>query len=219
MNDPVLAQALAALESADVPVIDDAACTDLLGAIRKVRGWVDAVEARVTSRMGELHATAGAAPAADLHTRCGGVSSAEGKRKERRSGTIEQAPSFGDALADGAIGAEHVDALANARAQLDDEVRETLFGLEDELLDDATRMTPERFGRGDRVRRPHAHSHRPRRSATVREPARCAPRAGSAPSRAKGGGVMRASEPIPDGRFEPSRAPHHRLAAAGDPLR
>ena len=155
MNDPVLAQALAALESADVPVIDDAACTDLLGAIRKVRGWVDAVEARVTSRMRELHASAGAAPAADLHTRCGGVSSAEGKRKERRAGAIEQAPSFGDALADGAIGAEHVDALANATAQLDDEVREALFDLEDELLDDATRMTPERFGRAcrDRARR------------------------------------------------------------------
>lgn len=37
MNDPVLAQALAALDSADVAVSDDAGCTDLLGAIRKVR--------------------------------------------------------------------------------------------------------------------------------------------------------------------------------------
>jgi hypothetical protein len=100
MNDPVLAQALAMLDAADVAASDGAGCTDLLGAIRKVRGWVDAVEARLTSRMQELHATAGAAPAADLHTRCGGVSSAEGKRKERRSEAIEQAPSFGDALAD-----------------------------------------------------------------------------------------------------------------------
>ena len=155
MNDPVLAQALAALDGADVAASDGAGCTDLLGAIRKVRGWVDAVEARVTSRMRELHDTAGAAPASDLHTRCGGVSSAEGKRKERRSEAIEQAPSFGDALADGAIGAEHVDALASATAKLDDEVRDALFDLEDELLDDATRMTPERFGRAcrDRARR------------------------------------------------------------------
>lgn len=155
MNDPVLAQALAVLDTADVGASDDAGCTDLLGAIRKVRGWVDAVEARVTTRMRELHATAGAAPAADLHTRCGGVSSAEGKRKERRSEAIDQAPSFGDALAGGAIGAEHVDALANATAKLDDEVREALFGFEDELLDDATRMTPERFSRAcrDRARR------------------------------------------------------------------
>lgn len=150
MNDPVLAQALAALDTADVAASDDAGCTDLLAAIRKVRGWVDAVEAQVTSRMRVLHATTGAAPPADLHTRCGGVSSAEGKRKERRSEAIEQAPSFGDALAGGAIGAEHVDALANATAKLDEHVREALFGREDELLDDATRMTPERFGRACR---------------------------------------------------------------------
>jgi hypothetical protein len=155
MNDPVLAQALAALDTVDAAASDGAGCTDLLAAIRKVRGWVDAVEARVTSRMRELHATAGAAPASDLHTRCGGVSSAEGKRKERRSEAIDQAPRFGEALADGAIGAEHVDALANATAKLDDDVRDALFVMEDELLDDATRMTPERFGRAcrDRARR------------------------------------------------------------------
>jgi hypothetical protein len=155
MIDPVLAQALEALDTADVASSDGAGCTELVGAIRKVRGWVDAVEARVTSRMRELHDTAGAAPPADLHTRCGGVSSAEGKRKERRSEAIEQAPSFGEALADGAIGAEHVDALANATAKLDDDVRDALFDMEDELLDDATRMTPERFGRAcrDRARR------------------------------------------------------------------
>lgn len=155
MRHPVLAQALAALDDADVASSDSAGCTDLLASIRKVRGWVDAIESRVTSRMRELHDTAGAAPAADLHTRCGGVSSAEGKRKERRSEAIDQAPSFGDALASGAIGAEHVDALANATAKLDDDVRTALFGLERELLDDATRMTPERFGRAcrDRARR------------------------------------------------------------------
>ena len=155
MNDPVLAQALAVLDTADVAASDDAGCTDLLRAIRKVRGWVDAVEARVTTRMRELHATAGAAPAADLHTRCGGVSSAEGKRKERRSEAIQQAPSFGDALANGTIGAEHVDALANASTKLDEDVREALFGFEHEMLAEATRMTPERFGRTcrDRARR------------------------------------------------------------------
>lgn len=155
MNDPVLAQALAALDAADVAASDGATCADLLASIRKVRGWVDALESRVTSRMRELHDTACAAPAADLHTRCGGVSAAEGRRKERRSEVIDRAPSFGDALASGTIGAEHVDALANATAQLGDDVRAALFDLERELLDDATRMTPERFGRvcPDRARR------------------------------------------------------------------
>jgi hypothetical protein len=47
-----------------------------------VRGRVDAVEARITSRLRQLHDTAGGAPAADQHTRCGGVSAAEGVCRE-----------------------------------------------------------------------------------------------------------------------------------------
>lgn len=155
MSDPVLAQALAALDTADPASSSGAECADLLASVRKVRGWVDAFESRVTARLRELHATAGAAPAADLHTRCGGVSAADGRRKDRRSSTIEHAPSFGEALADGTIVAEHVDALANATAQLDDDLRAALFDSEAELLDDARQMSPERFGRAcrDRARR------------------------------------------------------------------
>ena len=142
--------ALEALEGADLAAADSVVCADLLGHAKRVRGWVDAVEAQVTSRMRELHATAGAAPAADLHTRCGGVSCAEGKRKQRRSETIEGAPSFGDALASGVIGAEHVDALANATARLDDDTKTALLDLEADLLSDATSMSPEQFARSCR---------------------------------------------------------------------
>jgi hypothetical protein len=147
--------ALVALSGIDTADTDAFGCARLLAGARQVRGWLDAVEAHITSRVTELHDTAGGAPAADLHTRCGGVSSAEGKRKERRSKTIEQAPSFGEALGDGSIGAEHVDALANATTKLDDDTTSQLFDLEDELLADAAAMTPERFGRScrDRIRR------------------------------------------------------------------
>ena len=142
--------ALEALVDADVASADGEACGELLGLARVVRGRVDAIEARVGSRLSELHDTAGGAPVADQHTRCGGVSASEGRRKERRSETIEQAPAFGEALADGHIGAEHVDALANATAKLDHEVRAGLFDRVDDLLSDATRMSPERFGRSCR---------------------------------------------------------------------
>ena len=152
MKDPVLTQALAALDGADIAASDDAGCATLLSAITRVQGWLSSTEARVTSRMRELHATSGCMPAADRHTIDGGVSSAEGKRKERRSEAIDDAPSFGQALADGQIGAEHVDALANASAKLDDEVRARLFGHEDELLSEAASMSPERFGRAVRER-------------------------------------------------------------------
>ncbi len=150
MNSSGVLAALEALDGADLTAADSVVCADLLGHARRVRGWVDSVEAQVTSRMRELHAKAGAAPAADLHTRCGGVSSAEGKRKERRSETIDEAPSFGHALATGSIGAEHVDALASATARLDDDTKAALLDLEDDLLSDAASMSPERFGRSCR---------------------------------------------------------------------
>ncbi len=139
--------ALTALQAAAVHDCDSGACEQLLAEVRRLRGWVDAVEARITSRMRELHATTGTAPAADQHTRCSGVSSAEGKRKERRSTALDEAPSFGDALAAGSIGAEHVDALANATARLDDDVKAAVLDREHELLADATRLSPEQFGR------------------------------------------------------------------------
>ncbi len=150
MNPSGVSVALKALDGAEIAAADSAACADLLGHAKRVRGWVDSIEAQVTSRMRELHAKAGGAPAADLHTRCGGVSSAEGKRKERRSETIDEAPSFGEALATGSIGAEHVDALANATARLDDDTKAALLDLEDDLLSDATAMSPEKFGRSCR---------------------------------------------------------------------
>ena len=152
MKDPVLTQALAVLDGADIAASDDAGCVDLLSSIKKVQGWLSSTEARVTSRMRELHATSGCMPASDRHSLNGGVSSPEGKRKERRSEAIDAAPSFGEALADGTIWAEHVDALANASAKLDDEVKEQLFGHEDELLADARTMSPEQFGRSVRER-------------------------------------------------------------------
>ncbi|MDW3214629.1 MAG: DUF222 domain-containing protein [Ilumatobacteraceae bacterium] len=142
--------ALRVLTGATTRSADPDECAGLLGTVKQLRGWIDSFEAGVTSRLRELHATAGAAPAADLHTRCGGVSAAEGKRKERRSKTIDEAPSFGDALASGDVGAEHIDALAAATSKLDDDVKTALLGHEDDLLADATRMSPERFGRSCR---------------------------------------------------------------------
>jgi hypothetical protein len=133
------------IEGADWPT-----CDSLIANVRRLRGWVDAVEARITSRVRELHATEGAPPAADVHTKCSGVSSAEGKRKERRSKALDEAPSFGHALASGAIGAEHVDALANTTAKLDDDVKAAVLEREDELLADATRLSPEEFAKNCR---------------------------------------------------------------------
>lgn len=147
-SDPT--SALTALCSVDVATADSAQCAQLLGDTKRLRGWIDSFEAKVSSRMRHLHEVEGAAPVADEHTRCGGVSSSEGKRKERRSKTLDEARGFDEALGNGEIGAEHVDALANATAKLDDEIKHQLFDHADDLLDDARRLSPERFGRSCR---------------------------------------------------------------------
>ena len=81
MNTSTVPSAIEALDRADIAVADSQGCGALLAHLRVARGWLDAVEARVTSRMTELYETAGAAPAVDQHTRSGRVSAAEGRRR------------------------------------------------------------------------------------------------------------------------------------------
>lgn len=150
MSSAHISAAVAAADGVDPSTADVATCERMIGEMNRVIGWAQAALAGYTSRLAVLHDTAGGAPPADVHTRCGGVSAAEGKRRERRSKTIDQAPTFGEALAEGRIGAEHVDALGNATARLDDAVRDALFGCEEDLLADAARMSPEKFGRSVR---------------------------------------------------------------------
>jgi hypothetical protein len=139
--------AVEVLGAADVACADPAACAVLLGEVRRVRGWLDATEARVTSRLNELSAALGTAPAADVHVRAGGVSAGEGRRKERRADTLAQVPVFAEALSAGEVGAEHIDALAAAVAVLDDDTRTALFDRDTSLLGIAMHTTPEQFGR------------------------------------------------------------------------
>jgi hypothetical protein len=154
VDEQFVIEAVERVAATDPATADSAACAAVLADLRRSRGWLDAVEARFTSRMRQLADTGNAAPAAAEHSRHGGVSAAEGRRKERRSKVIDDAPSFGEALAEGAIGAEHCDALANATASLDDAIKTELLAGEADLLADAAAMTPEEFARhcNDRIR-------------------------------------------------------------------
>ncbi len=56
-------------------------------------------------------------------------------------------PGVGEALAGGTVTAGHVDALAKAVRQLDDEGKERLAGHEESLVEAAASLTPEQFDR------------------------------------------------------------------------
>ncbi|MDW3213241.1 MAG: DUF222 domain-containing protein [Ilumatobacteraceae bacterium] len=147
---PTPAQALSALLPGDVGDLDASGAAAALGTVKSVRGFLDAYEANVTSHIRSLHAHGESAPAADLHTRNGGISSREARAKERRADALEQAPSLADKLADGEVTAAHADALANATSRLDDDTRRELYDHETDLASDATRMTPDEFGKSVR---------------------------------------------------------------------
>ncbi|MEI6497910.1 MAG: DUF222 domain-containing protein, partial [Actinomycetota bacterium] len=135
------------LEGVDVAVVSAAGCSNLLLDVRRVRGWLDAFEARVTTRVDELAAAGSGASSVDVHTRCSGDSAADSLRKQRRAKVLGDAPSFGEALSEGRISAGHVDALANAAANTTDDVKASLFDAQDELAEQASSMKADQFKR------------------------------------------------------------------------
>ncbi len=142
--------ALEAMQCDRASVFDTDRAVEALRQVKALRGFIDRYEAEVTSHLRTLHQRGESAPAADLHTRHSGVSTSEARRRERRAEALDQAPTLAAALADGAIGAEHADALANATSGADDETKASFFDLEADLANDAARMTPTEFARNCR---------------------------------------------------------------------
>jgi hypothetical protein len=147
MPTPAPSTALRALDGLTVESADALACNGWLREIRRVRGWLDAVEAQVSSRLDALATHGESFGSADSHVRNSGISAKEAARRERRAKTIERVPEFGSALADGAVSAEHVDALTNATLKLGGEVAAAVFARADELLEFARAHSPGRFAR------------------------------------------------------------------------
>ena len=156
--DPVAtAAALAAVDFGTCPA---GKAGDVARRMKQMRGWLDAFEAAYTNWVDALYQQGSGAPAADVHTRDQGVPSHEARKRERRAKTIKDAPRFGEALSNGEIAAEHVDALANATAKLDADLKAELLARQADLVRMASHTTPERFARHcrselDRIRRRH----------------------------------------------------------------
>ena len=139
--------ALAALAAVDVTACDVTGAIDAARRAKQVRGWLDRFDADLATQLNKLQERGEGAPTADVLSRNQGISAAEARRRERHAKALDDAPSFGDALATGTVTAEHADALANATTKLDDAVKGTFFDHEESLLDEASRLTPEKFGR------------------------------------------------------------------------
>ncbi len=118
-----------------------------MAAASAVRGWLDAFEVRCARRSRELAAAGTAPPPESLLGTVGRRSGKDAAAVTERDRVCAATHGFEDALANGAVSAGHVDALANVTRRLDDELRAEFFSHEDLLLDAAATLSVDSFER------------------------------------------------------------------------
>jgi hypothetical protein len=138
---------LEALLACDASVLGTPEAIEMLRRVRRLRGLLDRSEASLSNRLDTLYNEGKSAPVVDVLARQQNVSAAEARRRERRARALAKAKAFGEALAKGAVAAEHADVLATATAKLDEAVASEFFGHEASLLERASTSSPEHFAR------------------------------------------------------------------------
>ncbi len=145
-----LVDTLAVLLEADVGGADRDTVAGLLTQSRELRSWLDSFDVRCVRRTSELAAQGRSEPAESMGTEHG-LSARESRLARLRAEACDLFVLFERALTRGEIGAGHVDALAAAMRDLDDEQRFGLIDREQRLLEAAMRMRVDDFVRHCRV--------------------------------------------------------------------
>ena len=113
----------------------------------RLRGWLDSLDARIAVRAARLASEGRSADAATVLAGGGRRAKRDADAAAERGTVCERMPDVGAALADGTLTAGHVDALAKAARQLDDDGRGRLAEHQQSLVNAAASMTPEQFDR------------------------------------------------------------------------
>ena len=145
-----LRDTLAVLLEADVGAADRDAVAGLLRQSRELRSWLDSFDVRCVRRTSELAAQGRSEPAESMGTDHG-LSARESRQARLRAEACDLFVLFERALTRGDIAAGHVDALAMAIRDLNDEQRFGLIDREERLLEAAMRMRVDDFVRHCRV--------------------------------------------------------------------
>ncbi len=150
MDDNGVRNTLDVLLAGDPDVMDRDQLAGFVSQLGRVRGWCAAAEVRVSRRTRQLTAEGHSEPAAALLADNGRCSSKDAHNASERETICGVMPSFEDALATGAVSAGHVDALAAATRNLDDQLLAEFIACEADLLADAGSQRVEVFERGCR---------------------------------------------------------------------
>lgn len=150
MRDDGVTAALADLQGADPDVMERDELVAFVGRLRQVMSWCRALEVRASRRTRQLADEGRAEAPENLLASGGACSGRDARAAVEREKVCDQMPSFEEALADGAVSAGHVDALAHASRHLDEQTRAEFAACEADLLADAGRMGVDAFSRACR---------------------------------------------------------------------
>jgi len=150
MDDNGVRETLDVLLAADPDVMDRDQLAGLVSELGRVRSWCAAAEIRISRRTRQLAAEGRSESAAALLSDGGRCSSKDARTASERETICGVMPSFEDALAAGAVSAAHVDALAAATRNLNEQLLAEFVACEADLLADAGNQRVETFERGCR---------------------------------------------------------------------
>jgi hypothetical protein len=138
------------LRDTDPDVLDSDELDAYLRRLSELKAWCESRQVRATRRQRQLAADGRAGdPRGSLsnHGRQSGKEAAAAAEREQVCSTM---PGFEDALENGEVTAGHVDAIASATKDLDDEARAEFADQADDLLTNAKDQSVDRFTKGCR---------------------------------------------------------------------
>ena len=113
----------------------------------RLRGWLDSIDARIAVRVAALVGEGSGEAAAAVLAGGGRRARRDAEAAAARGTVCQRMPQLGAALADGAIGAGHVDVVVNAARDLDADGQAKLAECVEGLVEAAVSLSPEQFGR------------------------------------------------------------------------
>ncbi|MGZ6990937.1 MAG: DUF222 domain-containing protein [Ilumatobacteraceae bacterium] len=131
----------------DIVAADQAAATQLLADLRRVRGWADSVEVAASARLAVLARESPSMFPERVAADAGHVSLIEASKGFNRAKTVQTVPELGVALTAGETSGGHVDVVTRAMRDLDDGQRRQLGERGDVLARAAAVQSRDEFAR------------------------------------------------------------------------
>jgi hypothetical protein len=147
MNSMDLRIAFEALNAADPETADRDKLSAVIESSSQLRGWLESIDLKCSRRARHLSSAGRSEPAESMNSRQGKRSNKEAKKIADRENVGDAMGDFEKALGDGKVSGEHLDALAAAMRNLDDDLKAKFREREPELLKKALTESVDVFAR------------------------------------------------------------------------